>query len=136
MELLVVVAVLGVLSAVVIPRLGGVIEDSRTAATREEMQRLRAAITGDAALASGGRLSSPGYAGDVGALPPDLEALVTRPPAVDAWDPYAASGWHGPYVDSTGGDFLKDAWGSDYDYDPLARTITSSGSGSDIVLGF
>ena len=131
-----VIVLAGILSAVAIPKIATIAESSRAAATREEMQRLKRGIVGDPELASGGRASSRGYAGDVGAVPPDLAALVARPAGVSSWNPYTRSGWHGPYVDPTGGDYLTDAWGAGYQYDPVARTITSIGSGSALVLGF
>jgi hypothetical protein len=39
-------------------------------------------------------------------------------------------------LDSTGGEYLRDAWDSSYVYDPGARTIESIGSGSSITINF
>lgn len=135
-ELVIIIATLGVLSSVAIPRIDTMIETSRVNTTRVEMARLKEALVGNTTLSSGGRPIDRGYLGDVGELPPTLAGLVSRPPGVPAWDPYLRSGWNGPYVDSTGGRYLEDAWGDDYDYDPVARTITSTGSGAPIELGF
>jgi hypothetical protein len=62
--------------------------------------------------------------------------LVRKPGTIPAYNPIARLGWHGPYIDSSGGDYLKDAWGANYVYDPAARTIKSVGSGADIVMSF
>lgn len=135
-ELVVIVIVLGIVAAVAIPKIGDVINSSKTTATKEEMQRLKRAILGNSALASGGKFSDRGYRGDVGSFPPNLTGLVVKPGAVAAWNPYTKLGWHGPYIDSTGGEYLKDSWGTAYAYDSTARTLTSTGSGSNIVISF
>ena len=56
--------------------------------------------------------------------------------SVVVWNKFLASGWNGPYVDSAGGDYLTDPWDSVYRYNAMARTITSYGGGSSIVLSF
>ena len=91
---------------------------------------------GNSSVTSGGHPSDRGYRGDVKSFPPNLTGLVAKPAAVAAWNPYTQLGWHGPYIDSAGGDYLKDAWGVAYVYDSTARTITSTGSGSNIIVGF
>ncbi len=136
MELVIIVVVLGVVAAVAIPKIGDIITGSKTNATKEEMLRLKTAITGNSAATSGGRFSDRGYRGDVGSFPPSLTGLVVRPGGVAPWNPYARLGWHGPYIDSTGGDYLRDAWGAAYLYDSTARAITSTGSGTNIVVNF
>ena len=135
-ELVIIIVVLGVMAAVAIPKIGDIINGSKTNATKEEMMRLKAAIMGNSAATSGGRPSDRGYRGDVRSFPPNLTGLAAKPAAVTAWNPYTRLGWHGPYIDSTGGDYLKDAWGTAYAYDSTARTITSTGSGSSIVTKF
>ncbi len=135
-ELVIIIVVLGIVAAVAIPKIGNVIAGSKTTATKEEMQRLKRAIMGNAEVTSGGKFSDRGYRGDVGSFPPNLNSLVVRPGAVATWNPYTKLGWHGPYIDSTSGDYLKDAWGVNYAYDSTARTITSTGSGSSIVINF
>src|SRR5262249_39067752 len=117
-------------------RMSDIIVSSKTTATKEEMLRLRQALVGTGSATSGGKLSDRGYLGDVGTLPPTLGGLVTKPAGVSAWNPYLQVGWHGPYIDSTGGYYLKDAWGAVYSYDSSARTLTSTGSGSSITLNF
>ncbi|MGH8004865.1 MAG: prepilin-type N-terminal cleavage/methylation domain-containing protein [Limisphaerales bacterium] len=135
-ELVIIIVVLGVVATVAIPKIGDIITGSKTNATKEEMLRLKAAIMGNSSVTSGGRPSDRGYRGDVRSFPPNLSALVTKPAAVAVWNPYTRLGWHGPYLDSTGGDYLRDAWGVAYGYDSTARTITSTGSGTNIVINF
>ena len=135
-ELVLIIVVLGIVAAVAIPKIGDIITGSKTNATREEMMRLKGAIIGNPSVTSGGRLSDRGYRGDAGSFPPNLTGLVTKPAGVAVWNPYTRLGWHGPYIDSTGGDYLKDAWGVAYVYDSTARTLTSTGSGASIVITF
>ena len=135
-ELVIIIVVLGIVAAVAIPKIGDLITGSKTNATKEEMMRLKTAIMGNSATTTSGRFSDRGYLGDVRSFPPNLTALVTKPGGVAAWNPYTRLGWHGPYIDSTGGDYLKDAWGVVYQYDSTARTITSTGSGTNIVVNF
>ena len=135
-ELVLIIIVLGIVAAVAIPKIGGIITSSKTSATKEEMMRLKAAIMGNSAVTTGGRPSDRGYRGDVRSFPSNLTGLVVKPAAVAAWNPYTRLGWHGPYIDSTGGDYLRDAWGAAYVYDSTARTITSTGSGTNIVVTF
>ncbi|MCI0406150.1 MAG: type II secretion system protein GspG, partial [candidate division Zixibacteria bacterium] len=123
-------------AAVAIPKIGDIITGSKTNATKEEMMRLKTAIVGNSSVTSGGRPSDRGYRGDVGSFPPNLTGLVARPGGVSAWNPYTRLGWHGPYIDSTGGEYLLDAWGAAYLYDSTARTLTSTGSGTNIVITF
>jgi general secretion pathway protein G len=135
-ELVLIIVVLGILAVVAIPKIGDIITGSKTNATKEEMSRLKGGIMGNSSVTSGGRLSDRGYRGDVGSFPPNLTGLVNKPGGVAAWNPYTRLGWNGPYIDSTGGEYLKDAWGTAYVYDSTARTITSTGSGSNIIVGF
>ena len=135
-ELVMVIALLGVVAAVAVPKLSGVLEEARRSATLEEMSALRGAIIGDDASVSAGHPVSRGYEGDVGALPSSLADLVTRPGGVAAWDRYTQTGWNGPYIDSGGG-YATDAWGNAYTYNSGQRTITSSaGGGTAITVYF
>jgi hypothetical protein len=89
-------------------------ETARFEETRAEMDRLARAICGDPSLVSGGARSDFGYVGDVGALPPNLDALAANPGGYTTW--------RGPYVAdrfSSGGpsDWFKyDGWGKAYTY--------------------
>ncbi len=135
-ELVIVMVVLAIVAAVAIPRMGDVAENSKVTTTKEEMRRLKVAIVGDPSLSTAGKLTNRGYSGDVGALPTALIDLTTKPSSVSVYNKFTRLGWNGPYVDSANGEFLKDAWGVNYTYNSGARTITSTGGVSNIVLSF
>ena len=131
-----VIALVGVIAAVAVPKISGVVEEAKRAATLEEMRTLRRAIIGDDASVSAGHPVSRGYEGDVGALPSSLADLATKPGGVPAWNRYTQTGWNGPYIDSGGG-YLSDAWGTAYTYNAGQRAITSSaGGGTAITVNF
>ncbi len=129
-ELVIVIVVLGIMSAVAIPVVGNLIGSSKEAATKEEMRRLVGAIAGTDPT------NDPGFAGNVGFTPSLLTDLATKPGSVAVWNAYQQVGWNGPYIDTTGGEYLTDAWGQAYVYNPTAKTITSTGSGSNITISF
>jgi len=119
-ELTVVLVVIGILTGVAMQSMTGVVDKSRTAATEQEMDRLAEAIVGNPSATSQGMRSDFGYVGDIGAFPPNLEALSSNPG-------YAS--WNGPYIvdgfaEDTDG-FKKDAWGTDYAYN--GTTLSSIG---------
>ena len=129
-ELVVVILVLAIMAAVAIPVAGNFIASSKTTATKDELRLLARAIAGS------DEKRDRGFQGDVGFTPSSLEDLVRKPDTVPAWDPFLDIGWKGPYVDSTGGNYLEDAWDSLYVYSPSERTIQSTGSGSTITITF
>jgi prepilin-type N-terminal cleavage/methylation domain-containing protein len=129
-ELVMVIVVLGIMAAVAIPVVGSFIQSSKTTATKEEMKHLSEALAG-----SDGH-GSVGFQGDVGYLPSSLSDLVKKPDTIAAWNAFTHVGWNGPYIDSTAGDFRKDAWGQNYVYTPGSRTLQSNGSGSPITVTF
>lgn len=131
-----VVVILGILAAIVIPRMGGLSESSRVNATRTELLMLKRAIIGNPSVTSGGRYIDIGFEGDVGHPPVSLEELGGRPDSLPVYDAFTRIGWNGPYVDTAGGDYLTDAWGSAYIYDRLARTIMSVGGSDTILVSF
>ena len=82
------------------------------------------AIVGNPNLYAKGARGDFGYVGDIGALPPNLDALASNPGGYSTWE--------GPYIkgDFESDDFKKDGWAVDYSYtDTLLRSI---GSGSNI----
>ena len=141
-ELLMVIVILGILSAVAVPRFLRLQESACINATKQELLTLRRAIIGNPDAISGGQYTDVGYLGDVGSPPPNLEALIRKPDDVPEWDPYTQIGWHGPYIDTTEGDYLHDAWGNEYIYDKDNRTIKSKGpdgvedTDDDIIVKF
>jgi hypothetical protein len=125
-----VVIILGILSAVAFTSLTKVNQVSRAEETMREMDRLAEAIAGDPSLVSGGNRISFGYVGDIGALPANWDALATRPTGYTAW--------HGPYIhdEFTAGsgdnEFQLDAWGRQYST-PNAVAFFSNGGPSAIT---
>ena len=123
-ELVIVVIVLAVVAAVAVSKLGPQIETAKVEQTKREMEQLARAIVGNPAVYGSGTRGDFGYVGDVGALPPNLDALVQNPGGYATWD--------GPYIEAgmNGADFKTDGWGAPYVYqDTLIRSV---GSGSNI----
>jgi general secretion pathway protein G len=90
-EILLVVVIIGILAALVIPRIAGSSERARvTAATTD--------INGGIKSALGA------YEVDMGSYPRSLQDLITAPSD--------ARNWHGPYLDS----LPQDPWGHPYIY--------------------
>jgi prepilin-type N-terminal cleavage/methylation domain-containing protein len=129
-ELVMVIVVLGLVAAIVIPRMGGLSESSRISATKSEMLMLKRAIVGNPAAVAGGRYF------DVGHAPAGLTDLGIKPDSVPVYDKFTRIGWNGPYVDTSGGEYLIDAWGVAYIYNPAQRTIMSVGGTDTIIASF
>ena len=127
-ELLVVIVVIGILASVAMQSMTATVEDVRRLQTEREMEMLARAIVGNPSLTQNGARSDFGYVGDVGAFPPNLQALYQNPGAYATWDgPYVTTSFA---VDSTG--FKTDAWGSPYAYTG-GVSISSAGSGTAIT---
>ncbi|MDD4051710.1 MAG: type II secretion system protein [candidate division Zixibacteria bacterium] len=127
-ELIMVLVIAGVLAAVAMQKLGPSSQTARVEETKQEMGALANAIVGDPELNNNGVRTSFGYVGDVGAMPANLDALMS--------DPGGYATWKGPYTSDrfaqTPDDYKKDAWQAAYLYSG-GVTITSTGSGSGIV---
>lgn len=127
-EVLLVVIILGVLSTVALKSLGTLNETARIERTRLALDRLAIAIAGDPSVITDGQRATYGYIGDVGALPPTLDALVQNPGS------YAT--WRGPYIRdefTTGGansTFKLDGWGNVIAYGGTATLSSNSGGNS------
>lgn len=91
-ELMLVVIIIGILSAMVMPRLAG----------RSEQARIQAAKTD---INSSLALALDLYEMDVGAYPDSLDSLYTKPAS-------ATDSWRGPYVKKK----PVDPWGKPYAY--------------------
>lgn len=143
-ELVMVIAVMGALAAVSVPRINDFITNSKIQASKNEMLQIRAAISGTPDRTAGGRYVDRGYIGDVGAVPTSLTDLTTNP-GLPAYDYFSRTGWNGPYlVDDGSGEIFRDAWFVDYVLNAADSTIRSwgpnktdnSGGGDDIVIKF
>jgi prepilin-type N-terminal cleavage/methylation domain-containing protein len=126
-ELVAVIVLMGILATIAIRQITPVAETIKIEETKNEMDRLATAIVGNPDLENNGIRSDFGYVGDIGALPPNLDALTANPG-------YAT--WNGPYISNElvqiPDDFKKDAWQVNYAY-AGGVDITSNGSGSGIV---
>lgn len=127
-ELVIVIVVLGVLSAVAVKKMQPSIDTARYEQTKKELDELAFAIVGNPGLYANGARADFGYVGDVGSLPPNLDALVTNPGGYATWD--------GPYMSSNFGatDFKTDGWGTAYIL--TGMIVRSTGSGSNIDKPF
>jgi prepilin-type N-terminal cleavage/methylation domain-containing protein len=135
-ELVIVIVTLGVLAAVAVPRFVDMADSGKEAATRQELMTLKRAIVGNPAATGGGQYIDRGFEGDIGFVPSALIDLVVKPDSIATYDRLQRLGWNGPYIDSSGGDFALDAWGTPYTYNPGARRIVSTGGGDSIVVTF
>ncbi|HEX2898011.1 MAG TPA: hypothetical protein VHP63_08185, partial [candidate division Zixibacteria bacterium] len=88
-------------------------------------------ISGDPNVTSGGTRTSFGYVGDVGGMPPNLDALVSNPGGFATWKgPYLRDDYL-PSSGSSNTEFKVDEWGTAYNYS--GYTITSTGGSSTIT---
>ncbi len=122
-ELVIVIVLAGVIATVAIRKLGSSVDTAQYEQTKKELDQLALAIAGNPDLYDRGARSDFGYVGDVGALPPNLDALAQNP---------GFGTWDGPYmvVGTKSDGYKRDAWSTLYLYtDTLIR---STGSGSNI----
>ena len=91
-ELLAVLAILGLIAAFATPQVLKWMSGAREDAARVQIEALGASIDL--------------YRLEVGSFPPTLQALVEKPPGVEKWD--------GPYLKKR--TIPKDPWGNDYVY--------------------
>ncbi|UCE24630.1 MAG: hypothetical protein JSU74_00845 [Candidatus Zixiibacteriota bacterium] len=128
----VLIVVVAIVAAVAMRTLTNSMKQTRKGRTEREIEMLQHAIAGDPSLMSvaGGVRTDFGYVGDVGAFPPDLDALVTNPGGYQTWDgPYIPAG----FAEDTDG-FKTDEWGQPYTYNG-GLDIVSHGSGKTIRRG-
>lgn len=113
-EMLVVIAIIGLISAVVIPQTIGQLGKAQSRAAKLQAQSLSAAVEV--------------FSGDNGHPPTTeegLQALMVRPAS--------AENWNGPYIHSK--DQLKDPWGHPYRYAANGSGFTISTLGADNKAG-
>ncbi|MEW5993645.1 MAG: prepilin-type N-terminal cleavage/methylation domain-containing protein [Candidatus Zixiibacteriota bacterium] len=135
-ELVIVIVILGILAAVAIPAFVDMSESSKVVATKKEMQALKRALVGNPEVVSGGQYVHRGFEGDVGYLPGQLVDLAVKPDSVSTYNKLTRLGWNGPYIDSSGGDYLNDAWSTAYVYEPANRRLRSIGGQDTITITF
>ncbi len=127
-ELVLVIVIIGILVSVGIKKIGPMNQAGKIEETKAEMNTLAMAICGNPELENNGIRTDFGYIGDVGSMPPDLNALLSNPGGYSTWS--------GPYISNSfeqiAGDYNKDAWQTDYLYSG-GNIITSTGSGANII---
>jgi len=129
-ELVLVLVIIGILASVGLKSLTAANRTGRIEETKRELDRLAYAITGNPALVSGGIRTDFGYIGDVGGLPPNLDALIANPGGMATWrGPYIADEFTMGGADT---DFKYDAWGVAYIY-PAGLAISSTGGGQTLT---
>jgi prepilin-type N-terminal cleavage/methylation domain-containing protein len=135
-ELVIVIVVLGVLAGFAVPRFADMTSSSKVAATLDEMNGLKKAIIGNPSAIAGGEYIDRGFEGDLGWAPSRLQDLAAKPDSLSLYNQLTRLGWNGPYIDSSGGAYLKDAWGVNYSYDRATRRIKSTGGPDSLVVTF
>jgi prepilin-type N-terminal cleavage/methylation domain-containing protein len=135
-ELVIIIVVLGIIAGFAVPRFSDLASNSKETATLDEMNSLKKAIIGNPAALAGGEYIDRGFEGDVGYPPTNLLDLAAKPDSLAAYNKLTRLGWNGPYVDSSGGAYLADAWGTTYIYDRIGRRIVSAGGPDSLIVNF
>ena len=127
-EVVVTIVIAAILAAVALRSISTLSQTSRVEQTRQEMNHLAIAIAGNPALENGGVRTDFGFVGDVGIMPPSLDALYQNT--------FGYPTWKGPYIgrrfSQVTDDYSRDAWNTAYVYTGGTQVI-SVGSGSNIV---
>jgi type II secretory pathway pseudopilin PulG len=130
-ELVLIIVIIGIVATIAMRSMQPAVDQSRVDATMKEMEALAEAIVGNSDLVSDGMRSDFGYVGDVGTLPPSLDALVSNPGGYGTWKgPYLLN----DFVENPN-DFKEDAWGNPYGFSG-GVIITSTGNGTPITRQF
>lgn len=135
-ELMIVIVVLAIIAGVGIPQIGAMVKASKVSATKSELVEIKQAIIGDPQVVAGGTNVARGFEGDIGNPPNRLQDLATKPDTIPSYDRITGRGWNGPYIDTSEGAYLTDAWEQAYVYSASERTVKSIGSGEEITVGF
>lgn len=139
LELIVIIAVLGIIATAITPAIVQRITDSRAEATRQEARALVEAMVGKPDQ----QPRSFGFAGDMGRLPQSFTELAQA----GGLPTYTAStvravgmGWNGPYINvgESAADYLTDAFGRPYTGASTGQAISRGvdgvqGTADDIV---
>ena len=138
MELIVVMALLGILTSVGINIVLRTLEAQKADSTLLEMETIKRAIAGDPSLIINGRRADFGYYGDMGIMPSTLTDLITQgsqPPLTNNTTYFITYGWGGPYLSKSfegeSDAAIEDSWRNAYIY-TNSKTVNASG---DIVYG-
>ncbi len=135
LEIIVVLAIVGILASVTATMGFSLLNRAREKATFEEMQEIHKAIMGNH------KLGTFGFVGDMVRLPDDLTELVDETGQPDYGIKSTTDdtpedsngikwGWNGPYLNTGAAplSYNNDAWGNPYDYSNVTGKIISNGS--------
>lgn len=129
-ELLVVLMILSLILTAAIKTWDVTLERGRFEQTRQKLDRLAKAVTGDPEYVIGGVRADFGFVGDMGCLPRTLADLATRPSWVT---PPESSRWRGPYVKSPFAEspeaYRIDGWGDSIVFNQDSLFLRSYGGG-------
>ena len=122
-EVIVVIGIISLMVGIMIPMVYRVWESQEIDTTKERMQKIKDAMVGNPSHIGNGTRSNFGFVGDLGQLPPDLDALIVY-------------GTYGPYLSGgiDPGSFKKDAWNNDLIY--TYQTDSFSRRGSAVIKSF
>ncbi len=133
MELIIVMALIGILTSISINIVIRTLEAQKADATLLEMETIKRAIAGDPSLIINGRRADFGYYGDMGIMPATLTDLMvqgTQPSLTNNTTYFITYGWGGPYLSKSfeGGSAtsIEDSWGNAYIYTD-SKTVNASG---------
>lgn len=128
-ELVLIIIIIGIMASVAVRSLQPAMESARQEATLVEMDQLAVAIMGDKNQVQGGIRTDFGYVGDIGALPPNLDALASNPGGLTTWrGPYI----RGSYLEDAD-DYRNDAWGDAYQYSGGLTIVSTGGGGAPLT---
>ncbi|MEZ4814160.1 MAG: type II secretion system protein GspG [Bdellovibrionota bacterium] len=125
-ELLMTIALIGIISAVGATQYINYKDDARRATTLKKMTDLKGIIRGNSELTLNGQFTMQGYLTDMGRYPTSLSELETQGSQTD-FNPHIKKGWKGPYVNSNIPGWANDAWGTPLAYDSSGPSLTSCG---------
>jgi general secretion pathway protein G len=120
-ELLLVVVIIGILAALVIPRIAGRAEEARVEAAKAQIVRFVEALN-----------TFEMYAGRFPTTEEGLQALLVQPPGITG-----EGKWRGPYLEQQSTQVPPDPWGNPYVYkfEPGDPTFTLFSKGRDGIEG-
>ena len=111
-EILLVVAIIGMMAAVAAVNLGGQMGKAQVNAAKSSISAIRLAV---------GR-----YEVDTGKYPSSLQNLITKG---------SEKGWNGPYLERAEQGLPKDPWDNDFQYSVQGNQFTVTSAGPDGTFG-
>ena len=134
MELIIVMALIGILTSISINIVIRTLEAQKADATLLEMETIKRAIAGDPSLIINGRRADFGYYGDMGIMPATLTDLMvqgTQPSLTNNTTYFITFGWGGPYLSKSfegeSATSIEDSWGNAYIYTD-SKTVNAFGN--------